>query len=137
MTSASEPARKPPKMACTMSPDFVFENSRAKSAPIALLISGSGINTYDNTVNEMNDAIAQSAYDTPNPKNTGAQNDGFAFSYSSIGIDAFGSSSFWYVRTLVSTDATGDANNVVALIVINTGFSNMVFINLSCSILVV
>ena len=60
-TSANEPARNPLKMASIISPDFFFDSSRAKNAPIILLISGSGISTYDNTANEMNDATAQIA----------------------------------------------------------------------------
>jgi len=89
------PAMHPAKIAREMGADFVFDNSRAKNAPMILLASGSTNSTYDNTDSEINDATAQMAYDTLNPKNAGAQNDCFVFSYSSIGIAAVGRSSLW------------------------------------------
>ena len=125
-TSPMYPAIHPAKIAREIGADFVFDNSRANNAPMMLLAIGNTNSTYDNTVSEMNDAIAQIAYDTPNPKNSGAQGDCFVCSYSSIGIGIFGRSSLWYVNTLASTDANGVANNVAALMVIKIGFSNMV-----------
>ena len=63
------PAMHPAKIAREMGADFVFDNSRAKNAPMILLASGSTNSTYDNTDSEINDATAQMAYDTLNPKN--------------------------------------------------------------------
>mgnify|MGYP003082658451 CR=1 FL=1 len=55
------PAIHPAKIARESGADFVFDNSRAKNAPMLLLAIGNTNSTYDNTVSEMNDAIAQIA----------------------------------------------------------------------------
>lgn len=55
------PAMHPAKIALESGADFVFDNSRAKNAPITLLATGNTNSAYDNADSEMNDAMAQIA----------------------------------------------------------------------------